>query len=61
MKADLISDPQDKEKISQQFVIIETYRDFLEWLFEKSGELDYTSLNEQWEKFEEEVLTIETP
>lgn len=52
MKADIWGDPQDKEKISKQFAIIEQTRDFLEWLFEHSGEIDHISQSEAWDKFE---------
>lgn len=52
MKADIFSDPQDTKMISQLRTGIEIKNDFIQWLFEDSGELDYTDINEQWEKFE---------
>lgn len=52
MKADIFSDPQDKERISEQFNTIENLRDFIEWLFEESRGIDHLSQTEAWDKFD---------
>lgn len=46
------TDPRDTEKISQQFRVIESLRDFIEWLFDHSGEIDHITQTEAIEKYE---------
>lgn len=39
---------------------VETFRDFLEWLFEVSGEIDHLTQSEAWEAFEKHNATIDS-
>lgn len=54
---DSFSDPVDKQKINNQFLIIEQYRDFIEWLFETH--VDYMTIGEAMEEFEKYLLLRE--
>jgi hypothetical protein len=47
------SDPVDQEKIRNQFLIIENYRDFVGWLFDDPDMIDWMSETEAWDKFRE--------
>jgi len=52
MKHDSFSDPESQVRIDSLFMENEIKRDFLEWLFDHSGEIDHISQTEAWDKFQ---------
>jgi len=51
MKVDVFSDPDDKRRIREQFLIIEYYRDFIIWLCEEECNSTITEMEEEYNKF----------
>jgi hypothetical protein len=41
-----------KEKMRNQFLMIESYRDFMEWLFDISEHCNHITQTEAWIEFE---------
>lgn len=45
------TDPADRKKMNDQFLIIEFYRDFIIWLCEEECNSTVTEMEEEYEKY----------